>query len=234
MATRRSPGLAGAGVTALYLLGGIALGLAVALPISAIPTPGNSHVARNTLSGVALLVVVFLASRAWGRAIGRRVGCPDPARMGRVAGFVFAPAMMAAAVVLGLLEPVFVRAGAARGLPIHVVFGILFVAATFLVAGVTAFAVGRVAGTRRAALPHALAVGGAAALAFFGVALGMDAIGWRVGAPDAAQRATMLVVTLLGCLAAALGGGAVLGHGLAPQPLPEGAVATGGDAVTGP
>jgi hypothetical protein len=180
-------------------------------------------------------VVVFLASRAWGRALGRRAGCPDPARMGRVAGFVFAPVMMAAALVLGLLEPVFVRAGAARGLPIHVVFGILFVAATFLVAGATALALHRVARTRRAALPHALAVGGAAGLAFLGVALGMDAMGWRVGAPDAAERATMLVVTLLGCLAAALAGGAVLGRGLASQPpLPDGAAATGGDVVTGP
>jgi hypothetical protein len=40
----------------------------------------------------------------------------------------------------------------------------------------------------------------------------MDKAGWRIGAPDAARRATMIVVTSLGALAAALAGGAVLGY----------------------
>lgn len=218
MHARHSPALAGAGITALYLLGGIAGGLAVSLPISAIPTPGHPHLARNTLSGIVLLVVVFLASRAWGKAMGRRAGCTDLARPTRVAGFVFAPVMMAAALVLGLLEPVFVRAGATRGLPIHVVFGILFVSATFLVAGVTAAAMSAATGRGARAITVGLTVGSAAALAFLMVALGMDTLGWRVGAPRAAERATMLVVTLLGCLAAALAGGAALGRVLA-RPL---------------
>lgn len=211
MAPARSPSLAVSGLTALYLPGGIAVGLGAALPVSAIPTAGHPHLVRNVLSGVILLVAVFLASRAWGRVVGARTGCPDPARMGRVAGFAFAPVLMAAGITLGLLEPVFVGAGAARGLPLHVVFRILFMAATLLVAGVTAAALTAAAGRRAAALRVGLEVGVGGGLAFFLAALGMDALGWRVGAPGAAERATMLVVTLVGCLAAALAAGGVLG-----------------------
>jgi hypothetical protein len=39
----------------------------------------------------------------------------------------------------------------------------------------------------------------------------MELAGWQVGAPGAAQRATMLVVTGLGAFAATLAGGATLG-----------------------
>lgn len=201
-------------MTAFYLLGGLAVGLGLALPISAIPTPGHPHVARNVLSGLVLLAVLTIASRAWGRALAAQVGDTDVARHGRVAALSFASALIAVAVVLGLLEPVFVEAGAGQGLPIHVVFGLLFVPSAFFVAGITAWALARIRQPGRAAVALALRVGGAAALAFLATTVGMDAIGWRVGAPGAAQRATMLVVTLVGCLAAALAGGALLGRGL--------------------
>ena len=41
----------------------------------------------------------------------------------------------------------------------------------------------------------ALRVGLTAGLAFLAVNLGMEALGWQVGGPGAAERATMLTVT---------------------------------------
>ena len=224
MNTSANSGLAAARITALYLLGGIAVGLGFALPISAVPTPGALHGVRNTASGVVMFAVLVIASRAWGRAIASQTGCPDPRRIGTVAALVFAPMLIAVGIVLGLLEPLFVRLGAAEGLPIHVVFTLLFVPSAFLVAGVTALAMGWMVNNVQTALLLALQTGAAAAVAFLAVDLFMDAIGWRVGAPGAARRATMLVVTLLGSLGAALAGGAVLGIGLSrttPGRAPE-------------
>ena len=66
-------------------------------------------------------------------------------------------------------------------------------------------------GTRGMEPRFAIVVGICAALAFLIVDLSMDAIGWRVGAPDAGRRATMLVVTLLSVIAAALSAGGAIG-----------------------
>lgn len=221
----RSPARTGAWVTALYLLGGIAAGLGAALPISEIPTPGHPHVARNVVSGVVLLAVVIATSWLWGRTIAARTGCAEPRSFGKRAAASFAPTFMAVATALGVLEPVFAGAGAAHGYPIHVVFGMLFVPATFLVASITTFALRFSRAEWRTALQLALAVGGAAAMAFLAVIVAMDTIGWRVGAPGAAERATMLVVSLTGTLAAALAAGAVLGRGLTSSRRSAGSVA---------
>ncbi|MFQ5890957.1 MAG: hypothetical protein ACE5JR_13075 [Gemmatimonadota bacterium] len=96
-------------------------------------------------------------------------------------------------------------------LPIHVVFTILFVPAAFFVAGVTALAVGVALKDWARAGRLAVCTGLAAAAAFLAVDVLMDLAGWRVGAPGAASRATMLTVTLAGSLAGALAGGGVLG-----------------------
>jgi hypothetical protein len=68
---------------------------------------------------------------------------------------------------------------------------------------------GAVAG--RAAVRAGLAGG----LAFLAVDLILDAVGYRVGAPGAAERATMVTVLFSGALAAAAAGGAVVALQLA-------------------
>jgi hypothetical protein len=96
----------------------------------------------------------------------------------------------------------------------------LFVPASFFVAAASAWIVG--VGLRRNAGEQrmlALTTGLAAAGAYFLVYLVMDLAGWKVGAPDAGKRATMLVVTGLGSLAAALGGGGAIGFAVAPRAL---------------
>jgi len=93
------------------------------------------------------------------------------------------------------------------------VYGFLFVPAVFFVASSAVLVLGaglRIDKNRRWRL--ALTCGIAAAAAHLVVYRMMDRAGWRIGAPDAARRATMIVVTSLGALAAALAGGATLGY----------------------
>ena len=86
--------------------------------------------------------------------------------------------------------------------------------AAFFVAGITAFAIGVALGDIALALRLAAWTGLAAAAAFFVADILMDLAGWRVGAPGAAERATMLTVMMVGNLAAAAAGGAMLAIGL--------------------
>ncbi len=76
------------------------------------------------------------------------------------------------------------------------------------------FAIGVALGDIALALRLAAWTGLAAAAAFFVGDILMDLAGWRVGAPGAAERATMLTVMMVGNLAAAVAGGAMLAIGL--------------------
>ena len=60
----------------------------------------------------------------------------------------------------------------------------------------------------------------AAGLAFLAADLTMDALGLRVGAPGAAERATMITVLLVSSLGAALAGGAAIGLLLSQKSTP--------------
>ncbi|MGH2605892.1 MAG: hypothetical protein ACRDG5_04815, partial [Anaerolineales bacterium] len=75
-------------------------------------------------------------------------------------------------------------------------------------------------GRGRMALRSALSCGLAGAGAFLGANLILDLLGWRVGAPGAAEKATMLTVLSLGSLAASFAGGGILGVSLMPSHRP--------------
>lgn len=108
--------------------------------------------------------------------------------------------------------------------PIHIIFTLLFVPTTFLLAACGASFVGRTLGVNWLVRPLALRAGSSAALAFLVVNIAMDLLGWRVGAPGAAERFTMLTVMMLGNTGAALAGGAALGitlHRYLPVPSSE-------------
>jgi hypothetical protein len=83
-----------------------------------------------------------------------------------------------------------------------------------LVAGIASLALGWGLGWGRHSSTLALRVGLAAAFAFLTINLGMEALGWQVGGPRAAERSTMLIVLLVSALGAAIGGGAMLGLSL--------------------
>ena len=99
-------------------------------------------------------------------------------------------------------------------LPIERLFTVLFVPAAFLIAGTSSFAIGQ--GLRDTGLSITLfwQAGLVSAAAFLALNITMEALGWVVGAPGAAERATMVTVLAAGNIAAALAGGALLGYRL--------------------
>jgi MFS family permease len=208
--------LRGAMLTVLTLFGGMLVGGVLgemtfhALPGHSIIKPSALHI---TLSAIPALSGFLIGGALWGVLIGRLGRATDRRRMA-VAGMLgFAPITIGLVLVLSALEPVAVEHFGAH-VPIHRLFTLLFVPTASMIAGVSAWAIGR--GLRNTSLAWALMwrVGVAAALAFLSVNLVMEALGWGVGAPRAAERFTMLTVMLAGNLGAALVGGAVLGSTL--------------------
>ena len=207
----------GALLTVLTLFGGLCLGSAIgfsvfeALPGHSIVSPSAVHISLAALPAFA----GFLGgSAAWGVLMGRLAGRRDGRRLA-LAGMVgFAPITLTLGIGLSAIEP-YVLEQLGAWLPVHRLFTLLFVPAAFLIAGVSAWAAGLGLGRRPLAWALLWRVGGAAALAFLGVNLVMEACGWVVGGPNAAARYTMLTVMILGNLGAALAGGAVMGAALA-------------------
>src|SRR4029078_11205808 len=107
----------------------------------------------------------------------------------------FGPGALVAGLALTALEGLVVQQQRGHSLPIHVVYGFLFVPAVFFVASSAVLVLGagvRIDKTRRWRL--ALPCGVAAAAAHLIVYQMMDKAGWRIGAPDAARPAAMIVV----------------------------------------
>jgi hypothetical protein len=206
----------GAFLTVLTLSGGLLLGTAVgfwifeSLPGHSVISPSALHISLAALPAFA----GFLGGSAvWGVWMGRLAGSAKARRMA-VAGMLgFAPITLVLGIGLSAVEP-FVIEQIGALFPIHRIFTLMFVPSAFLIAGLSAWAIGR--GLRSPALAQSLLwrVGGAAALAFLVVNLVMEFSGWVVGGPNAAERYTMLTVMFLGNLGAALAGGAVLGWSL--------------------
>ncbi len=207
--------LRGALTTVFTLFSGLLLGVAAGFVVFEL-LPGRDIVHPPPLN-VALAALPALAgfasgAAAWGVLMGRLGGSRDTRRLALAGALGFGPLTLALAAGLGTLEPVIV---ASLGpLPIHRVFTLLFVPSAFLIAGVSAAALGLGLRRPRLALSLLWQVGLAAGLAFLAVNLLMEALGWVVGAPGAAERATMLTVLGVGVVGAALAGGAILGLAL--------------------
>lgn len=207
----------GALMTIFTLFGGLALGLFVgngvflALPGSQIAHPLPGHIA---IAALPALVGLLGGGAAWGVLMARFAGRTDFRRSALAGALGFGPITLVVGLVLGLVEPPLVEQyGASTG--IHRIFTLLFVPSAFLIAGISAWAVGR--GTQDAGLSKSLfwKVGLVSAAAFLAVNLGMHAAGWVVGAPGAADRMTMLTVMGLGNIGAALAGGGAMAVQLA-------------------
>lgn len=196
-------------LTVRDLIGGLLLAVVTGGLIDALGRP--YMLVFRILSILAAGCILYLGIRLWGRDISRMAGAADPESAGRRTARVLMPVIVTIGVALGLLEPSLVQRGATAGLGIHIVYTLLFVPATLVIASVGAFVIGKVLRGPRFGARLALGGGLAAAAAFLVVDLAMDAIGWRVGAPGAAQRATMVVVTTLGICAAAIAAGTVIG-----------------------
>jgi hypothetical protein len=206
----RQIAIRGAGLTAFYLSGGFLLGFLSASMFFGLPM----HLPESTriiLAFVIILLSLTISGGAWGRGMARLIEAGEPRRMTWAGMLSFGPAVILAVLVLGRLERLVVEEGAGPALPVHNVFTILFVPAVFVVVSLVSLVMGLAAGGGRNAWRPALGSGLAGCAAFLVVDLVMDQLGYRVGAPGAAERATMLTVMFAGSLGASLVGGAVLG-----------------------
>jgi hypothetical protein len=215
----------GALITVVTLLGGLLLGTVVgfyvfeSLPGHSTLSPSAIHISLAALPAFA----GFLGGSAmWGLWMGRMAGSAETRRMAIAGMLGFAPITLVLGIGLSAVEPFVVEQIGAR-FPIHRIFTLMFVPSAFLIAGISAWAIG--IGLRNGPLARSLfwRVGGAAALVFLAVNFVMEFSGWVVGGPGAAERYTMLTVMFLGNFGAALAGGAVLGWALAQRadaPLP--------------
>jgi len=199
-----------AALTALFLFGGLLLGFLAAFGITGLPM----HLPESTrvlLGFTVILLVVFGASALWGRSVARLLRLAEPRRTIWAGALSFGPSMLLAALVLGKLEGVLIEEGRGPDLPVHVVFTLLFVPAVFFIESVVGLALGFAQHDAGLAWRCALVTGLAGSLAFLIIDVVMHQLGWQVGAPGAASRATMLTVMMVGNLGAALAGGAALG-----------------------
>lgn len=211
--------LLGALYTILALFGGLLLGVVVGNVVFEL-LPGHSVTSLNpvhvVVAALPALGGLLGGSAVWGLLMGRLADADNKRRMALAGALGFAPITLALGILLQILEPIAVRQLGAQ-FPIHRLFTFFFVPTAFLIAGVSAWAIGL--GLRDKALARQLAwrVSLAAAVAFLGLNLLMESFGWQVGAPEAATRFTMLTVMFVGDLGAAVVGGAMMGYTLASR-----------------
>jgi MFS family permease len=201
----------GAFVTAGSLFGGIFIGIVAGSIVHGIPTH-LSEGTRIALASVPSTAGFVLGGAIWGNMLARYLPGVSKPRMILAGGLGFGLTVITVALLLSYGEVFLVQQGKGPDLPIYIIYTILFAPAAFLVSGVGSLAIGAVMAGRRRAVGIGLRSGLAGGLAFLAVNTFMEALGWQVGAPGAAQRATMVTVTILGSIAAALAGGSVLGR----------------------
>ena len=216
-----SAAVRGAGATVVTLFGGTLVGVVLGeitfevLPGHSLEAPRPLNIALAAIPAVSGLLA---GSAAWGILMGRLARFGNGRRMA-VAGILgFVPITIVLAVALLSLEPIAVEQLGSQ-LPVHRVFTLFFVPTAFLIGGASAWAIGRGLNDGTQAWRMALRVGLVSAAAFLVINLAMEAAGWVVGAPRAAERFTMLTVMFAGMIGAALTGGFVLGWTLAVRPL---------------
>jgi len=201
----------GALATAFILIGSFIVGGALGAILNE-RLPGHlTDLVNILLSAIPAFGGVFAGGAAWGWAMSRITRAGDAKRMAWAGAIGFGPTLILVAFALTFFENLIVEQGKGPQLPIHNVFTFLFVPAAAIIAGVGAFALG--IGIRDRTLALKLLWLGAlmGGVAFLIVNLGLDAMGFRVGAPGAEQRATMLVTAFLGNFTAALAGGGMIG-----------------------
>jgi hypothetical protein len=199
--------LASAVVTVVSLMGGVLMGVVIGLLVDRLPF----HAPDQMLIMLAM-IPIFGGGALWGLLLARINRLPNSLGAAIAGSISFGLGVIGAAYLLLALERVLVEQPHRHELPIHIIFTLLFVPATFLVATIGASAILLVSNNRFRWFPAALTAGLVAALSFLVIDLLLDALGFRVGAPRAAEHFTMLTVAFLSSSAAAFSAGAILGR----------------------
>jgi len=199
-------------LTAVILIPGAILGVAAGGAINQM-LPGNAtDPIKLALTVLSAFAGMFVGGAVWGWSISRITKVAAGRRVAVAGGIGFGLCALVVILTLGFLEDLIVTQQRGPQLPIHNVFTMLFGPAAAIITGASGAALGF--GLRARALAGRLAwmcaISGGCAFLF--VNLTLDGLGFRVGAPGAAERATMITTALVGNLAAALAGGAVIGR----------------------
>jgi hypothetical protein len=203
--------VSGAAITTRNIVGGLIVAIGLGGAVDGLATFFSLPV-RRSISVAIATTILYHALKLWLRQMRRLGGMEFPAASLRRHSFALAILFVGVGFALGVTEPFIVARGALVDLRIHHVYMILFTASTALLSALFTYSLASGMTSGGNAVRWSVVVGAACALVFLGVALVMDRAGWRVGAPRAAERATMLVVTALGLVAAAVSGGAILGR----------------------
>jgi hypothetical protein len=212
--SRLRPSLFGAYLTPLTLVGGLLIGTAVGNVVFARLPPQLNEPLRIALAAMSALAGMAIGGALWGLAMGWLARSNQPRRMAWAGILGFVPITLLLGLLLQAIEPIAV-AGLGAQIPLHRLFTLLFVPTAGLIAGAGGLALGVGLNNRRLAWRLALRAGIAAAAAFLVVNIGMEVLGWQVGAPLAAERLTMLTVLLVSDVGAAVASGATIGSLLA-------------------
>lgn len=213
-ASRVRAAILGAALTVLVLAGGLITSFMVGFATFQTLSGRLPGALTFTLALLVFSASILFSSGLWGVGMAHLAQLLTSWRVVWAAILGFVPITLLLMFGLQAAEPIVFR----TNLPLHRVFTVLFVPSAGLIASTSSLALGWALGWGRAASGLALRVGLTAALAFLAVNLGMEALGWQVGGPGAAERATMLTVLFVSNLGAALVGGAVLGMTLAQRP----------------
>ena len=157
----------------------------------------------------------FACGYLWARSLGRRAGVPSNRIANITAGIGFTLTVWGGRAAIEALDPLISQWLPAVQHAVHIEFTYLFVIWTGVVAGGTGLALGF--GLKDWQLALKLFAGGfvIGALVFLIAAVGMDAIGFRVGTPRPDGLPSMVITTFLGIWATALLGSALFGRLLA-------------------
>lgn len=202
--------VAGATQTAAFLVGGLVLGIVVGNLLFEGLEGHTMEPVRVAVAAIPAIAAIVLGSALWGIAMGRLAGRESKRRMALAGVLGFVPVTIGLSVLLLLVEPIALERWG-DWLPVHRLFTVLFVPTAFLITTTMAISLFRMMPESRNGWRAALFAGALGASAFFVINMAIEAAGWVVGGPGAAERFTMLTVTFVGDIGAALAAGGAMG-----------------------
>lgn len=193
-----------------YLAGSLVLTFPAMLVASGL-SPGLPERFGRWFFFGTMAVLCSLGGLLWARRVAKSVGVRRRRSWAFAGAIAYGACAPMAVFALTEAETLLLRR-AMEGVeyPMHIAFAVLFSCAVFGVVALTALALGLAASRGREAVGIAASSAAVATMTFLLVNLAFDLAGWRVGAPGAEERFTMVLVLAVGLLVSTFVSGATL------------------------